>query len=235
MSEARQSALRLIDLSFAWPGAVPLLRIGQFELRSGERVFLAGPSGSGKSTLLGLLAGTLTPQRGDVHVADLCVSRLSARARDRARADHIGVIFQQFNLLPFLSVLDNVTLACRFSRRRTERAIARDGDVDSSARRLLAELGLPEASWVRPASSLSVGQQQRVAAARALIGAPELILADEPTSALDADARGDFLRLLLDECAAANTALLFVSHDRSLMDRFDRAVDLRELQAEVVA
>ncbi len=230
MSDRDAMALRLVDLGFAWPGAEPLIRIGQFALRAGERVFLAGPSGSGKSTLLGLLAGTLKPQRGEVHVAELCVSSLSARARDRARADHNGVIFQQINLLPFLSVLDNVTLACRFSSRRAERAAARDGDIESSARRLLAELGLPETCWPRPAASLSVGQQQRVAAARALIGAPELILADEPTSALDADARADFLRLLLAECAAANTALLFVSHDRSLMDRFDRAVDLRELQ-----
>jgi len=235
MTSTEQTALRLSNLRFAWPGAEPLIRVGLFELRAGERVFLAGPSGSGKSTLLGLLAGTLQPQQGEVLIAGQAVSRLSSRQRDQARADHIGVIFQQFNLLPFLSVLDNVTLACRFSKRRSARAASRDGDIESSARRLLGELGLPTETWARPASSLSVGQQQRVAAARALIGAPELILADEPTSALDADARGDFLRLLLDECVAANTALLFVSHDRSLMDRFDRAVDLRALQNEIAA
>jgi putative ABC transport system ATP-binding protein len=135
-----------------------------------------------------------------------------------------------FNLLPYLSVLDNVILPCRFSARRQARALARDGNLAAAARRLLAALGLDDpALQSRAATSLSVGQQQRVAAARALIGAPELVIADEPTSALDHDAREGFLRLLFAECEQAGSALVFVSHDHTLRALFERHQDLREL------
>lgn len=225
-------ALALQSLRFAWPGsAAPTVSIEQFTLMAGERLFLAGPSGSGKSTLLGLIAGTLAPQGGTLQIAGHAAQGLSQRRRDRLRADHIGVIFQQFNLLPFLSALDNVLLAARFSKRRAARAVARDGSARAQALRLLEELGLREAQVSRPAAQLSVGQQQRVAAARALLGAPELILADEPTSALDADLREEFIDLLLRECATAGSALLFVSHDRGLMPLFDRSESLPALQA----
>ncbi len=148
---------------------------------------------------------------------------LGAAARDRRRAAHLGVIFQQFNLLPYLSVLDNVRLPLRFSPERARRAAA------GAAERLLLRSGLGEALWQRPAGQLSVGQQQRVAAARALIGAPEVVIADEPTSALDEDRREAFMALLLDSCAEAGAALLFVSHDARLAARFHRSVDLPAL------
>lgn len=235
-SIAPAAALELQALRFAWPGsAAPTVRIQHFALAAGERLFLAGPSGSGKSTLLGLIAGTLAPQAGTLQIAGHAAQSLPQRRRDRLRADHIGVIFQQFNLLPFLSALDNVQLAARFSKRRAERATARDGSTRAQAVRLLAELGLRDALIVRPAAQLSVGQQQRVAAARALLGAPELILADEPTSALDTDLREEFIDLLLRECAAAGSALLFVSHDRGLMPLFDRSESLTALQGQEVA
>jgi putative ABC transport system ATP-binding protein len=233
-SDSPQLALRTTELGFEWPDG-QALAFDPLLLRAGERVFLAGPSGSGKSSLLGLIAGTLKPSSGRVEIAGIEASRLRQHGRDRLRADHIGVIFQQFNLLPFLSARDNVELAARFSRRRAQRAAARDGGVRAQALRLLAELGLAGAEITRPAARLSVGQQQRVAAARALLGAPDLVLADEPTSALDSDLREDFIRLLLAECADAGSALLFVSHDRSLQPLFDRSLELARGQPRAAA
>lgn len=217
--------LELDALTFAWPGQPPCLDIGGFTLDAGEQVFLHGPSGSGKSTLLNLLAGVLKPGSGDIRLLGQSLPALSGAARDRLRADHIGLIFQQFNLIPYLSVLDNVRLPCRFSARRRERA----GDPVEAAQRLLRHLDLDPVLWDRPATALSVGQQQRVAAARALIGTPELVIADEPTSALDAERQAAFLDLLARECASAGAALVFVSHDRRLAARFSREVALIEL------
>lgn len=224
------AVLEVEQLRFGWPGEAPLLVLDHLRVDAGERLFVHGPSGSGKSTLLNLVAGTLAPQAGAIRLGGEPITGRSERLRDRLRADHIGFIFQMFNLLPYLSVLDNVILPCRFSARRQGRALARDGNLAAAARRLLAALGLDDpALQSRAATSLSVGQQQRVAAARALIGAPELVIADEPTSALDHDAREGFLRLLFAECAQAGSALVFVSHDHTLRALFERHQDLREL------
>ncbi|MFF7709803.1 ATP-binding cassette domain-containing protein [Pseudomonas sp. NPDC007930] len=223
----------LIDLcqvGFAWPGQAELLNIPQLRLGAGESLFLRGPSGSGKTTLLGLLGGVQLPQRGRISLLGQDLALLSQGARDRFRVDHTGYIFQQFNLLPFLSVQQNVELPCRFSRLRAERACQRHGSVAQAAETLLGHLGLDAPSLLqRRAGSLSIGQQQRVAAARALIGQPELVIADEPTSALDADAREAFLGLLFEECRKAQAGLLFVSHDQSLAPLFDRSASLAEL------
>ncbi|MDH1265475.1 ABC transporter ATP-binding protein [Pseudomonas sp. GD03944] len=222
--------ITLSNLGFAWPGQPELLDIPDFTLARGETLFLKGPSGSGKTTLLGLLGGVQLAQRGTIQLLGQDLSGLSSSARDRFRVDHTGYIFQQFNLLPFLSVRENVELPCRFSRLRAERAVQRHGSVTEAAAQLLAHLGLKDASLLeRRADSLSIGQQQRVAAARALIGQPELVIADEPTSALDADAREAFLHLLFAECREAGASLLFVSHDQSLASLFDRSLSLAEL------
>jgi putative ABC transport system ATP-binding protein len=208
-------------LRFRWPGAeADTLSLTALRMEAGERLFLRGASGSGKSTLLSLLAGVLLPTAGTLQLLGQDLARLSGPARDRLRADHLGVIFQQFNLLPWLSARDNVTLALRFSARR--RAQARPGEAEH----LLGTMGLAEPLWRRPAAQLSVGQQQRVAAARALIGRPELILADEPTSALDEDARDAFMQLLLACCTEAGSALVFVSHDARLAGHFERVETL---------
>jgi len=216
----------LRELDFAWrPGDTPLLSIPEFSVTRGERLFLRGPSGSGKTTLLGLLGGVLVPQRGSVTVLGQTLSALSGPARDRFRADHVGYIFQMFNLLPYLSVLDNALLGLRFSRARRRRV----AEPRAEARRLLAALELPEALLHRPVTELSVGQQQRVAAVRALAGAPGLVIADEPTSALDTTVRQRFLELLFRECEHAGTTLVFVSHDPTLSGLFHRVVDLADL------
>tara|TARA_R110002020_G_scaffold83397_2_gene207105 strand:+ start:8629 stop:9324 length:696 start_codon:yes stop_codon:yes gene_type:complete len=222
-----EPAIQIQGLRFAWKGNAPVLDVPDFTLARGERLFLRGPSGSGKSTLLGVIAGVLEADAGKVSVLGQDLASLSSSARDRMRADHLGVIFQMFNLVPYLSVVGNVTLPLKFSAARRK---AVGGDADAEARRLLGRLGLmDEAMLERRVSDLSVGQQQRVAAARALIGAPEIVIADEPTSALDADARDRFITLLSEEAARTGAALLFVSHDASLARLFDRAVDLAEI------
>ena len=221
--------IELANLGFAWPGQAQLLDIPSFTLARGETLFLKGPSGSGKTTLLGLLGGVQRAQSGHIRLLGQDLGQLSAGARDRFRVDHTGYIFQQFNLLPFLSVRENVELPCRFSRLRAERARQRHGSIDAAAAALLDHLGLRAELLGRRADELSIGQQQRVAAARALIGQPELVIADEPTSALDFDAREAFLQLLFAECRVAGTSLLFVSHDQSLAPLFDRSLSLSEL------
>jgi putative ABC transport system ATP-binding protein len=223
--------LTITDLFFAWPGnASDCLAVEQLTINAGHTVFLHGPSGCGKSTLLGLMAGVLMPRQGQVALLGQCWADLPAGARDKRRADHVGVVFQQFNLLPYLTVLDNVLLPCRFSGRRAQRCMP---DANAAATSLLHRMGLPQALWGRRADALSVGQQQRVAAARALIGGPELVIADEPTSALDAALRDDFMALLMDECKTAGSTLVFVSHDDRLADRFDTRLSLPLLNRAV--
>ena len=230
----QQAAPRVIELTgvrFSWDGTdAPTVDIESLQVRRGERVFLRGPSGSGKSTLLSLLAGVIIPQRGSVNVLGQDLGATSGPARDRFRADHVGFIFQMFNLIPYLTVVENVRLPCGFSDRRRANAQRGGGSVEAEALRLLEHLDMARNGLLeRPVTELSVGQQQRVAAARALIGAPELIIADEPTSSLDADRRAAFLDLLFQECAREQAALIFVSHDASLAGRFDRAIEFAEI------
>ncbi len=217
--------IALKDVRFGWPGRASFaLSVPDFSMASGETVLLLGESGSGKSTLLSLICGTVTAETGLVSVAGTDLAGLSGGQRDRYRAEHIGMIFQQFNLLPFGSVLDNILLPLRFAPLRRQRA----GDGRDEARKLCTALGLPEVLSSK-AANLSVGQQQRVAVARALIGRPALIIADEPTSALDADSQLSFLDLLFEQVNANGTTLLMVSHDPRLGERFDRVVRMDEI------
>jgi putative ABC transport system ATP-binding protein len=227
-TEASELVIDIKGLQFRWqPGAPLVLDIEDLTVASGERLFIKGPSGSGKSTLLGLISGVMTAAVGSVRVIDHTLERLGSVERDHFRADHIGYIFQMFNLIPYLSVVDNVTLPCRFSAKRRAKALARGKRLAAEARRLLQHLDMDHADLHRRAvTTLSVGQQQRVAAARALMGSPELLIADEPTSSLDADRREAFIRLLFDECRASDATLVFVSHDASLEHLFDRTIDL---------
>jgi putative ABC transport system ATP-binding protein len=225
---APAAAIDLEQVRFGWPGARPLLQIDALRIARGERVFLRGPSGSGKSTLLGLIGGVLLPQQGQVRLLGTDIAGLGAAQRDRFRGGHLGFIFQMFNLIPYLDVLENVLLPAQFSPARRGRS-GSAGELRSEACRLLAALGLGEDLLERGVTQLSIGQQQRVAAARALLGRPEIVIADEPTSALDADARAGFLELLMAECRAQGTTLLFVSHDTSLQPYFDRSLSMAEV------
>jgi putative ABC transport system ATP-binding protein len=208
-------AVHLAGVAFRWSDRSRfVLRIEELSVRAGERLFIHGPSGSGKSTLLSLIGGVLTPQAGGVSVLGQNIARLSGPRRDAFRADHIGFVFQLFNLIPYLSVVDNVTLPCAFSRHRRRKTNGAGRSPRGEARRLLDRLSLAdEALLARRATELSVGQQQRVAVARALIGSPEIVIADEPTSALDLDLRRAFLELLMSECQSRRATLIFVSHD----------------------
>lgn len=225
----REPAIAVSGIRFRWRADAPVvLDLDKLSVARGERVFVLGPSGSGKSTLLSLLAGVSIPTHGSVAVLGQDMATLNGAERDHFRGDHVGMIFQMFNLIPYLSVLENVTLPCRFSAVRRNRAIERGGTPAAEARRLLSHLDLDHDEFLtRPVTELSVGQQQRVAAARALIGAPQIVLADEPTSALDTDRRKRFLNLLFKECAAEDITLVFVSHDMTLKPLFDRAIALK--------
>jgi putative ABC transport system ATP-binding protein len=226
------TVIEVRDLEFGWSARRPLLRIEYLAIAATERVFVHGPSGSGKSSLLSLLAGVVLPQQGSLQVLGTDLPRLAAATRDAFRADHFGIIFQMFNLVPYLSIVENVTLPCRFSVRR-RRQVEALGGATREAQRLLEHLDLAgEARSAGAVMRLSVGQQQRVAAARALIGRPEIVLADEPTSALDTDRREAFLRLLFRECEAEGATLLFVSHDRSLERLFDRSLALDDVTCQ---
>ncbi len=219
------SLVSIERLRFSWPGmAKPVLAIDEWHLQAGEQVFVFGPSGCGKSTLLGLIGGVHSAQSGRVCVLQKDLALMKGSARDRYRVDHIGFIFQQFNLIPYLSALENVLLPLRFSKLRAQRI--QEPNMTLEANRLLRALDLPERLADQPARLLSVGQQQRVAAARALIGRPELVIADEPTSSLDAERQQAFLVLLARECSSSGASLLFVSHDKRLADGFHRTLDL---------
>lgn len=224
-----ETVVHIENLMFRYPGAPACLDIRELRAEAGERLFLFGPSGSGKSTLLGLLGGVLSPERGTIRLLGHELTQMSASGRDCFRADHIGFIFQQFNLIPYLSAMDNVLLSCRFSARRRNRALAAGGTLHGEAARLLGHLDIAPELHRRAAVQLSVGQQQRVAAARALIGLPGIVIADEPTSALDAERQSAFLELLSRECGSAGATLLFVSHDRRLAAGFDREIALPDI------
>ncbi len=230
MSSSHPAVITLSDVQFSWTSGTPVLDVQELNIFEGEKVFIRGPSGSGKTTLLGLLGGVLTPNSGKVSVMDTTINLLSSSERDHFRAEHIGFIFQMFNLIPYLSVIDNITLPLSFARQRQNRVRDHQRSNEQEAVRLLNHLGLKDPAMLsRNVTELSIGQQQRVAAARALIGKPDIIIADEPTSALDTDTRKAFIKLLFTECEAAGSTLIFVSHDPTLEPLFDRSLPLHTI------
>jgi len=232
VTSADHPVVELDRVTFRWPGQkTDTVAIDELSLDAGEHLFVRGASGSGKTTLLNLLAGIHVPTTGTIRLLGTDIAALSPSRRDRFRADHIGVVFQQFNLLPYLTMLENVTVSQAFSSRKRDRSSK--SDVTTTARRLLRSLNLPDDLHRSPAAELSVGQQQRVAVARALIGGPEILIADEPTSALDADNRDRFLDLLFQEAEAQGCTLIFVSHDPQLAERFERVIELAETDGEL--
>lgn len=202
-----------------------ILNIPDLQIYQGEHLFIQGKSGSGKTTLLNLIMGINSPYSGNVQILDNSLQNLSSMQRDQFRVDYLGVIFQQFNLLPYLSLLENVELPCWFSKQRRRLA----GNVKQAAMRLLDELQISQQLFHKTVNTLSVGQQQRVAVARALIGQPKIIIADEPTSALDTDNRQRFLELLFLEADKQASTLVFVSHDTYIAQNFSRVIELSDI------
>jgi putative ABC transport system ATP-binding protein len=217
-------AIQLTNVRFSYPEspARTVLAIDNWQVTKQEQVFVHGPSGGGKSTLLNMLSGIITPDSGDIKVFDTSLSSLNNRQRDRFRANHIGYIFQQFNLIPYLDAIDNVQLAHRFSK-QTQTAIIEEITT------LLANFDIKPIDWHKPVAQLSIGQQQRIAIVRAMINKPELLIADEPTSSLDHKNRDNFMTELMTMVAEYKTTLLFVSHDMSLASHFNRIDALADI------
>lgn len=213
------------DLKFSYAKNIPeTLNIEYFSMKKGEKVFLYGPSGCGKTTFLEAIAGVIAPFTGSIKISGSEMIGLSSTQRDKMRANHIGYIFQNFNLIPYLSVLENILLPLQFSKIKKSKVL---NEVET-ALHLAEALGIQDLIK-KKTTELSVGQQQRVAAARAVLGAPEIILADEPTSALDQEFREKFLNLLFTVCSEKKVSVLFVSHDKTLMPLFDRSLSLPDI------
>lgn len=224
------NAVEISSLKFKWKSTDGwCLDVNDLKISIGQKVFLYGPSGSGKTTLLDLLTGIHIQEEGLINILGQAIRTLSSRKRDQFRSDHIGFIFQQFNLLPYLNLVDNVLLPCYFSKSRQQKAL-QNGSLKQNAQTLLSSLGIDESLHGRLASQISVGQQQRVAIARALIGSPEIIIADEPTSSLDKDSRDEFIKILLKQVEKSNSTIVFVSHDTGLEKYFDKSISINELQ-----
>ena len=220
------SIVKIESLRFQWSKNnnfkifVPKLEVGR-----GKKVLFLGESGSGKTTLLSLICGFLEPLSGSIYINDKIISDLTSTNKDKYRSDNIGIIFQQFNLLPYANVIDNIILPLYFSKQRSKKV----ENKINAAMNLCDQLRLPESILNQKASNLSVGQQQRVAVARALIGSPSIIVADEPTSSLDTEAQELFLDLMFDQISKNSSTLLMVSHDKSLTNYFDQVIDINEI------
>ena len=221
-----ESIIKIDSVRFYWSKKSNFkIFVPNLAIKKGEKVLLLGESGSGKTTLLSLMCGFLNPLSGNISINGNTINQLSSKTRDEYRADNIGIIFQQFNLLPYANVVDNVLLPLYFSKVRSNNVSNKKEKVIE----LFKQLRLPDDIAQFRASSLSMGQQQRVAVARALIGNPSLIIADEPTSSLDADAQKIFLNLMFEQISENNSTLLMVSHDKSLSNQFDRLIDINEI------
>ena len=222
MSTDAIAALRLTDVQKAYrqPGGdpLPVLDVPSFAVPAGEQLALVGPSGGGKTTLLNVIAGITPPDSGRVEVGGVDITRLPEAGRDRFRAERIGIVFQSFNLLPAFSALENVLLGMAFTSKASR----------TRAEELIDAVGLSDRRHARP-GQLSVGQQQRVAVARALANSPQLMLADEPTASVDLANQTRIVELIREQCRRENVALLVITHDDSLAAEFDRRVELREI------
>ncbi|HEY9113329.1 MAG TPA: ABC transporter ATP-binding protein [Bacteroidales bacterium] len=224
------SIIQIQGLQFNWDKSkVPFIIIPELEVLKSEHLLIKGDSGSGKTTFLNLISGVLPLSSGEIKILGENLVNMSSSQRDAIRANHMGVIFQMFNLIPYLSVIENVLIPIHFSEVKKNKIRAKGISPKEEAIRLLSELGLQKKEiHEKKVTELSVGQQQRVAAARALIGSPEIILADEPTSALDENNSMRFLDLLLEECKKNNSTLLYVSHDSRIHYKFKQSISIHD-------
>lgn len=235
MKNGNNDIIQLKRVLFHYPETQSFsLNINYLNIQKQQRLFLEGPSGSGKSTLLNLVTGLIRPSSGEIKILGTDLSSFNQRSADLFRVDNFGIIFQMFNLIPYLSVIENIILPCTFSKKRKRKALSQSSSIEDEAIRLCKELDIYSSLQKKLVTQLSIGQQQRVAIARALIGQPEIIIADEPTSSLDQDRKNEFIKLLFKECDKYGATLIFVSHDHSLkphfqttilMDQFNRMPD----------
>jgi putative ABC transport system ATP-binding protein len=217
------SSIQIKDLKFSYKDSPTVLNIAKLTIEAGEKLFIFGPSGHGKSTLLNILAGVLEVESGEVEVLGVNLHDISQGARDHLRGEQVGYIFQIFNLIPYLNIKENIVLPCLINKKR-----AAGIDFYAQADELIETLGL-SAHAQKNVTDLSIGQQQRVAAARALIGNPKMIIADEPTSSLDEKNTSEFMNLLLSEWEKRKFTLIFVSHDTNLSKYFPRIISLPDI------
>lgn len=232
----RQLAIQLTDVCVHYSTEDdPTITIESLYISPGERLFVIGDSGSGKSTLVNCIAGLIRPNRGEIRIGSTAITGLAHHHMDCFRANHIGLIGQQFNLIPYLSIIDNMMLPCLFSPQRRATVLADCKSIRAEAERLCLALDIQSVGLNKPVNQLSIGQQQRVAIARALIGKPEIIIADEPTSALDHRRKHQFIELLLRECESYNPTVIMVSHDQQLASHFDRTVTVSSQSIEHAA
>jgi ABC-type lipoprotein export system ATPase subunit len=218
--------ISLLDLEFHYRGGEFSLRIPALDIEAGSTVALIGPSGTGKTTLLNLMAGYYLPHRGAVRIGDLEVSNLPDGGRRDFRIRHIGLVFQEFELLEYLNLRDNVLLPYRISS-----ALTLDASVHERAQQLAREVGLGD-KLRRNVSRLSQGERQRVAVCRALLPEPDILLCDEPTGNLDPANKEHVLQILFDYVTRNGTTLVVVTHDHELLPRFQRVIDVRALDSQ---
>ncbi len=223
-------SIQLSNIKFSYPNAShkSVLNIEQWSVNDGDKLFIYGSSGCGKSTLLNIISGILCPSAGSISVLGEPLDKMSSSQRDRFRANNIGYVFQQFNLISYLNAKENIALASHFSKRNKMESL------DNKITTLLEALEVNEDDWSRPTSMLSIGQQQRIAIARAFINSPKLLIVDEPTSSLDEPSRDKFLSLLTTLCDVNQTTLLFVSHDTRLKSHFDVVQNFTDINNEEV-
>ena len=224
------SLIDINNLFFQYKESEPFcIKLDGLSIQKQEHVFLEGPSGCGKTTLLNLITGLCSPQSGTINILDTDIASLPAIKADLFRADHFGIIFQQFNLIPYLSVIENILLSCSFSTQKKQTVLSRANTLEDEAKRLCMALDLENRLLQKPVRHLSIGQQQRVAIARAVIGQPQIIIADEATSALDQARKNQFIRFLLEEISRFQGTLLFVSHDTTLKSHFNTSFNVEDL------
>jgi len=219
--------IEIQELEFSYPRGDFRLRVEHFNVAAGERVAVTGASGSGKTTLLNLVAGIVTPARGTVTVAGEAVNALGDAARRAFRITRVGFVFQDFELVEYLSVLDNILHPYRISG-----ALKLDDAVRARARTLADRLGIGD-KLARGVTDLSQGERQRVAICRAVLPHPRLLLADEATGNLDPENKFRILDLLFEEAAEVGATVLAVTHDHALLPRFDRVVDFADFRSTV--
>lgn len=217
------ASVAINNLNFSYVQGTNLFSNHNLNLKQGESLYIAGPSGSGKSTLLNLIVGLIDSPKKSISILGHDLNQLTHYQKDKFRGDHFGIIFQVFNLINFLTVEENIFLPLSFSDLKKERHKKNPEAIHS----IIAQLGLNHLLQ-RKAAELSLGEQQRVAVARALLGFPEIIIADEPTSALDEANKHNFIEILLKLCHEYQMTLLFVSHDTSLRNHFNQHLELKK-------